>query len=157
MLVCIREYFFHMIWRWRSEGLDSFKDIVFSMHNRVDVHMNSQRLRQHTEDKIPAQKRTGQEVPLLKKKIFTTDHSWERKNQSLHSSGMTLDINHTPGQAPCSGAGSQHNLDSRFFSPPSTFLKRQTASSCVGRWGGFGRRCGVIENMIKIYCLEKNK
>lgn len=57
-------------------------------HIRIDIHRNSQRLQQHTQDlhnfkldKIPTLSKLGHKIPSLNKKLFVTNTFWQKENQ----------------------------------------------------------------------------
>ena len=71
--------------------VDAFKDTVFSSHNRVGAHLNSQRLFQYSQDpyrfkadKISVQ---GKEA----KKLFIIDTCWKGE-MSVFFNGVTVSI-----------------------------------------------------------------
>lgn len=69
--------------------MDNSKETVSSIHNRTDVHMNSEIVTTHTRpaqvkpDKIPTWRRSRHKVPSLTKKLFAMDTCWKRKKNQF--------------------------------------------------------------------------
>lgn len=102
----------------RPEEVANVKDTAFFIYNSADEHMNSQRLRAMPKgctrsSQIKSQQR-GWEVSPLNNKQLEVDSFWEQKISFLQGR-RTEFINHTAGQAPCSGVVGQHKIELHDF------------------------------------------
>lgn len=86
------------------EVRDDSKKSASSRHKQTDTHINSLRLWPHTQqglhrfrpDRVPALRgESGQGIPPLAKKLYTTDTNLQRKNYFFQWSGY---INHAQEQ-----------------------------------------------------------
>lgn len=86
-------------------------------------HQNSEQLWQHAQDLHRFKSKKSKEwkrgsirnmVPLLRKKLFSTDSFWERE-KSVFFKGSFWYMNHKPRQASCPGIVARHKMDSMFL------------------------------------------